>query len=160
MGWDGSPISWSAATTSTSTINAWTGTTLGDKLPSEHYREHITTCFIDDAGGIAVRDLIGEDQITWECDYPHSDSTWPDAPEILWSRINGLPDATINKITHENAMRVFLYDPFVERPKERSTVGALRAEAPDVDVSIHSMGRGSGSVTGAMLAEMAKTGAK
>ena len=57
-------------------------------------------------------------------------------------------------------MRVFLYDPFVERPKERSTVGALRAEATDVDVSIHSMGRGSGSVTGAMLAEMAKTGAK
>jgi predicted TIM-barrel fold metal-dependent hydrolase len=140
--------------------HAWTGTTLGDKLPSQHYREHITTCFIDDAGGIAVRDLIGEDQITWECDYPHSDSTWPDAPEILWSRINDLPDATIAKITHENAMRVFLYDPFVERAKERSTVGALRAEAADVDVSIQSMGRGSGSVTGAMLAEMAKTGAK
>jgi predicted TIM-barrel fold metal-dependent hydrolase len=140
--------------------HAWTGTTLGDKLPSQHYREHITTCFIDDAGGIAVRDLIGEDQITWECDYPHSDSTWPDAPEILWSRINDLPDATIAKITHENAMRVFLYDPFVERSKERSTVGALRAEAADVDVSIQSMGRGSGSVTGAMLAEMAKTGAK
>ena len=33
-----------------------------------------------------MRDLIGEDRITWECDYPHSDSTWSDAPEILWSR--------------------------------------------------------------------------
>jgi predicted TIM-barrel fold metal-dependent hydrolase len=138
--------------------HAWTGTTLDGKLPSERYREHITTCFIDDAGGIAVKDLIGEDHITWECDYPHSDSTWPDAPEVLWSRINMLPEATIDKITHENAMRVFLFDPFVHRTKERSSAGALRAEARHVDVSVRSMGRGSGGISGAMLAELAKTG--
>ena len=26
---------------------------------------------------------IGIDMITWECDYPHSDSTWPQSPETL-----------------------------------------------------------------------------
>jgi hypothetical protein len=40
-----------------------------------------------------------------------------------------VPEAEIAKITHENAMRIFRYDPFAPRPKERSTVGALRAES-------------------------------
>ncbi len=34
-------------------------------------------------------------------------------------------------MTHENAMRIFRYDPFAHRPKEQCTVGALRAEAHD-----------------------------
>jgi hypothetical protein len=46
----------------------------------------------------------------------------------------------------------------VHRTKERSSVGALRAEARHVDVSVRSMGRGSGGISGAMLAELAKTG--
>jgi hypothetical protein len=45
-----------------------------------------------------------------------------------------LPDADINKVTHENAMRIFRFDPFAHRPKEECTVGALRALATDVDV--------------------------
>ena len=38
-------------------------------------------------------------------------------------------DDHINKMTHVNAMRAFRYDPFSHRPRERCTVGALRAEA-------------------------------
>jgi len=32
-------------------------------------------------------------------------------------------------------MRLFRYDPFSMRPKEKCTVGALRADAADVDVA-------------------------
>ena len=39
----------------------------------------------------------------------------------------------INQVTHENAMRIFRYDPFAHRAKEECTVAALRAESPDVD---------------------------
>ena len=46
-----------------------------------------------------------------------------------------LTDAEIDAITHENAMRFFQYDPFSTRPRERCTVGALRAEADGWDVS-------------------------
>ena len=45
-----------------------------------------------------------------------------------------LADDVINKMTHENAMRIFQFDPFAHRAKEQCTVGALRAEAGDVDV--------------------------
>ena len=55
---------------------------------------------------------IGIDTITWECDYPHSDSTWPNSPELLSKTLTGIPDDEIDKITHLNAMRVFQFDPF------------------------------------------------
>ena len=61
----------------------WTGQDFGDRLPSEVFRDHFLTCFIADPVGIRLRDLIGIDNIAWECDYPHSDSSWPEAPEEL-----------------------------------------------------------------------------
>ncbi len=114
---------------------AWTGMHLGGQLPSELFNERIITCFIDDAVGLENRHHLNLDHITWECDYPHSDSTWPHSPELLAPALAGIPDADIAKITHENAIRLFQYDPFSVRTKEKCTVGALRAEASDVDVS-------------------------
>jgi predicted TIM-barrel fold metal-dependent hydrolase len=113
----------------------WTHQDFGDKLPSEVFREHCITCFIDDAFGIENRHAIGIDTITWECDYPHSDTTWPRAPEVLSRCFDDVPDDEINKITHENAIRHFRYDPFAHRPKEKCTVAALREEATDVDLT-------------------------
>ena len=113
----------------------WTLQSFGDQKPSDVFREHIVTCFIDDLVGVRNRDLIGIENITWECDYPHSDTTWPRAPETLWRSLEGLPDADIDRITHLNAMRHFQYDPFVHVPRERATVGALRAQAEHVDLS-------------------------
>jgi predicted TIM-barrel fold metal-dependent hydrolase len=116
---------------------AWTGQDFGDKLPSQVFREHIITCFIDDPTGVKLRHDIGIETITWECDYPHSDSTWPTSPERLMKSLDGVPDDEINMITHENAMRAFHYDPFGHRRREQCTVGALRAEAADVDTGYH-----------------------
>ena len=50
---------------------------------SDVFREHILTCFIADPIGLKLRDDIGIDNICWEQDYPHSDSSWPHAPEEL-----------------------------------------------------------------------------
>ena len=44
--------------------------------------------------------------------------------------MDGVDDAVVNKFTHENAMRIYQYDPFKHRTKEQSTVAALRAEVP------------------------------
>jgi predicted TIM-barrel fold metal-dependent hydrolase len=117
---------------------AWTGQDFGDKLPSQVFNERIVTCFIDDAFGIENRHHLNMDNITWECDYPHSDSTWPYAPEMAMKYLDQVPDDEINKITHANAMRIWQYDPFAYSPREQATVGALRAQAGDWDVSIRS----------------------
>ncbi len=119
---------------------AWTHQDFGDRLPSDVFREHVITCFIDDPVGVRNRHAIGIDTITWECDYPHSDTTWPEAPETLARSLTGVPDAEVRKITHENALRHFRLDPFARVPKQHCTVGALRAQARDVDLRLRSHG--------------------
>ena len=122
----------------------WTGQDFGDMLPSQVFRDRIVTCFIDDPSGLESRHRVGVDTICWECDYPHSDSTWPMSAETLAKSLNPLDDLTrpeVDAITHSNAMRHFRYDPFAHRPRESCTVGALRAEATDVDITPRSHGK-------------------
>jgi len=119
----------------------WTHQDFGDQLPSEVFRDRIVTCFINDAFGLENRQYLNPDLLTWECDYPHSDSSWPDAPETLVGYLDGATDEEVAKITHENAMRIFSFDPFLHIPREQATVGALRAQAADVDLAFRSSPR-------------------
>jgi predicted TIM-barrel fold metal-dependent hydrolase len=117
---------------------AWTLQDFGGRLPSEVFREHFLTCFISDPVGVQLRDTIGIDNIAWEADYPHSDSMWPTAPEELqavFTRFD-VPDGDIAKMTHENAMRWYSFDPFAHIPRDQATVGALRRRAQGHDVSV------------------------
>jgi predicted TIM-barrel fold metal-dependent hydrolase len=125
--------------------HAWTGQDFGDGvLPSDMFRQHILTCFIADPVGVQLRHDIGVDNISWECDYPHSDSSWPEAPEELLDvfTTHGVPANEVALITHENAMRWYNYDPFAHVARQDATVGALRASAKGHDVSIASYDQG------------------
>ncbi|MDQ1467864.1 MAG: hypothetical protein QOH10_2279, partial [Actinomycetota bacterium] len=84
----------------------WTGQDMGDRIPSQVFDEQIVVCFIDDPVGVELRDHMNLDMITWECDYPHSDSTWPQSPEFVTKHMAGVPDDEIDKMTHANAMRL------------------------------------------------------
>jgi predicted TIM-barrel fold metal-dependent hydrolase len=116
---------------------AWTGADFGDKLPSQVFREHVQTCFIDDTTGLKLRHDIGIDMITWECDYPHSDATWPISPETLWKSVQAakLTDEEIHKVSWENAARWYQFDPFQHRDRKDCTVGALRKNAVGWDTT-------------------------
>jgi predicted TIM-barrel fold metal-dependent hydrolase len=115
----------------------WLENDFGGKLPSEVFREHILACFITDPSGLLLRERIGMDIIAWECDYPHTDTTWPDSPEFTWKELQdaGCRDDEIHKITWENATRFFGWDPFKHTAKDQSHVGALRSLAKDVDTT-------------------------
>ncbi|MGE0386056.1 MAG: amidohydrolase family protein [Gammaproteobacteria bacterium] len=115
--------------------HAWTHSNFDSGRPSEVFKRHIITCFIDDRFGLKNRGDIGLDMITWECDYPHSDCTWPQTPEILARSLEGLPQADIDKVTHLNAMREYSFDPFSILGRGNCTVRALRARAAHVDTA-------------------------
>ncbi len=101
--------------------------------PTQIFRDHVLVCFIKETVGPELLHHFNLDNVCWESDYPHSDGTWPYAPEELLKTLEGVDDATIAKISHENAMANYQFDPFAHRPKEQCTAGALRAESPDVD---------------------------
>jgi predicted TIM-barrel fold metal-dependent hydrolase len=124
------------------TNHVWTGLDIGNKglSATEVFRKHFMGCFITDPSALRLRDRIGIDTLAWECDYPHSDSTWPSSPEMVMAEFDdaGLTDEEINKICFENVSRFYGIDLFKEIPKEQASVGALRALAADVDTSITS----------------------
>jgi predicted TIM-barrel fold metal-dependent hydrolase len=137
--------------------STWTHQDFGDKLPSDIFREHFLTCFISDKVGVALRNMIGIDNICWEADYPHSDSMWPGAPEELWEVLsaNNVPDDEINKMAYQNAMRWYSFDPFSHITKAQATVGALRKSAEGHDVSIRALSHHKESRSGASFADFA-----
>jgi predicted TIM-barrel fold metal-dependent hydrolase len=120
--------------------HVWTGVTLDEtgRTPTEIWRQNFLGCFITDPSALNLRERIGIETIAWECDFPHSDSTWPTSPETILGELEdaGCTDDEINKITWENAARFFRFDPFAHVPRDKATVGALRAGAADVDTSI------------------------
>jgi predicted TIM-barrel fold metal-dependent hydrolase len=120
----------------------WTGMDRGDRMPSQIMDEQVICCWIDDPVGVEMRHKMNIDMICWECDYPHSDSSWPQSPEAVWKQMqaSNCSDEDIDKITHANAMRLYKYDPFATLGKENCTVGALREAAGDWDVSIVARG--------------------
>jgi predicted TIM-barrel fold metal-dependent hydrolase len=115
----------------------WIHNDFGGKLPSEVFRDHFLACYITDPSGLKLRHQIGIDIIAWECDYPHTDTTWPESPEVAWKEFQdaGASDEEIHKITWENAAGFFDWHPLAGTPRSDATVGALRALAHDVDLT-------------------------
>jgi predicted TIM-barrel fold metal-dependent hydrolase len=114
--------------------SGWTRHDFGSAgSPTAVFRDHILCCFISDPIGVKLLDEFEVDNLCWESDFPHSDGTWPRAPEELVKILGGVPREAVDKITHENAMRHYQFDPFATRPRSQCTVAALRAESPDVD---------------------------
>lgn len=114
----------------------WTFTNFGSERPSDRFKRHIITCFIDDQFGVKNLEYMNEEMVMWECDYPHSDTVWPNCPEYLWACINQMTPEVIDKITHQNAMKHYSFDAYdLMGGRENCTVGALRAKAKHVDVS-------------------------
>jgi predicted TIM-barrel fold metal-dependent hydrolase len=86
----------------------WGG--VADKVkrpPSEYYFEHVYGCFFDDAHGLNNIDAVGRDNVTFETDYPHSDSTWPHTKKIAEEIMKDLDQPTVDKICRGNAIRAF-----------------------------------------------------
>lgn len=81
-----------------------------DVPPSELFRRHMFACFIDDDTGIDLRHRIGISNITWECDYPHSDSNWPNSRKRATEMLKGVPDEEVHQIVELNARRILRFD--------------------------------------------------
>jgi predicted TIM-barrel fold metal-dependent hydrolase len=74
--------------------------------PSTYYYSNIFACFFRDQHGLKNLDAVGVDNITFETDYPHTDSTWPDTLAVAEQMMGHLPADVVHKIVRGNAMRM------------------------------------------------------
>ena len=81
-----------------------------DLLPSEYFRRQIYGCFFRDRHGIEAIDVVGPDNVTFETDYPHTDSTWPDTKKVAEELMAGVPQDVVDKVMRTNAVRMLHLD--------------------------------------------------
>lgn len=77
------------------------------------YRDHFYGCFIDDATGLSMLDIVGEDNVMIEVDYPHSDTTWPHSLKLAHERLDaaGLTPEQQYKVMRGNAEKLYQFTP-------------------------------------------------
>ena len=89
--------------------------------PSTYYYRQVYGCFFRDRHGLESLDRVGVDNITFETDYPHTDSTWPDTKEVAEDMMGHLPDDVVYKIVRGNAIRML------------TSTSSTRTRAPSAD---------------------------
>ena len=77
------------------------------EAPSTYVAGRVFGCIVQDDFGIAVRGgALGVDQLTFESDYPHTDSTWPNT-RLRRARSRGLHPGRDDKVIRDNAIPLF-----------------------------------------------------
>jgi len=108
---------------------AWGGVKdLIPEPPSTYYYRNMYGCFFRDQHGVDSLDIVGVDNITFETDYPHTDSTWPHTKEIATGYMAGLPEEAVYKIMRGNAIRMLDLD--LDRGREPAPADSVFAPEP------------------------------
>ncbi|MBS0539007.1 MAG: amidohydrolase family protein [Proteobacteria bacterium] len=77
------------------------------RLPSEYFRDNISLTFQDDYTAFQFAHLMGDRQLMWASDFPHSDSTWPWSQDVIKEQTAHLDDAQRKRILHDNVAELY-----------------------------------------------------
>jgi predicted TIM-barrel fold metal-dependent hydrolase len=78
--------------------------------PSTYFHRQVYGCFFRDQHGLDSIGVIGADRITFETDYPHTDSTWPDTRAVAEQMVQHLSDDEVYRIMRGNALQMLGLD--------------------------------------------------
>ena len=78
--------------------------------PSTYYFGRIFGCFTADHHGLHSLTEVGEDNICFETDYPHTDTTWPTSKEYVEKILAGLDEHIVYKVLRGNAIQMLELD--------------------------------------------------
>ena len=76
------------------------------------FKKHVYGCFFDDKFGMKVIEDVGENNITFETDYPHSDSTWPHSAKIAAEQTADITPEQRYKVLRGNAIEMLDLEQF------------------------------------------------
>ena len=74
--------------------------------PSTYFFRNVFACFFRDDVGVEMIERVGPDNITFETDYPHTDTTWPHTKQVATDMLKNVPEDIIYKLLRGNAIRM------------------------------------------------------
>jgi len=77
--------------------------------PSDVLKRAFWFCLLDEPSALMQRDRIGVDNILYETDFPHEDTSWPNTQRLLSEHFRGrqIGPYDVDRITWSNASTVF-----------------------------------------------------
>jgi predicted TIM-barrel fold metal-dependent hydrolase len=78
--------------------------------PSTYYYGRVYGCFTADRHGLFSLEFVGPDNICFETDYPHTDTTWPHTHEYVEKMLTGYDEETAYKVLRGNAINMLELD--------------------------------------------------
>jgi predicted TIM-barrel fold metal-dependent hydrolase len=78
-----------------------------DGDPVDYLHRNFWFTSLEDPSAFHALSLIGEDKIMVETDFPHQDSTWPDAQDMIRRELSHLAPETVAKVCYGNACHVY-----------------------------------------------------
>ena len=75
--------------------------------PSGYWRRQGYTTFQQESTVPDVIQLVGEDNVLWGSDYPHSDGVWPDSQEVIAKDLGRLDDRVRQKVVRDNTGKLY-----------------------------------------------------
>jgi predicted TIM-barrel fold metal-dependent hydrolase len=85
----------------------WAQTKHIPEPPSTYYHRNVWMSFFKDDVAITNRAQIGIDRMTFETDYPHTDTTWPNTRAVAEKMFADLNDDEVHAICRGNAIKLF-----------------------------------------------------
>jgi predicted TIM-barrel fold metal-dependent hydrolase len=78
-----------------------------DTRPSDVLRRNFWFCTLDDPSTIALRHVVGVENIMVEVDYPHGDGTWPETQDVIERYWGDIPANELRMMCSENAAALY-----------------------------------------------------
>jgi predicted TIM-barrel fold metal-dependent hydrolase len=104
-----------------------------DPDPVDLVRRNFWFTSIEDPSAFRLLDLIGEDRVMLESDYPHYDSSWPDTQRMARDQLSHLSPQTVRKVCFENAAHVYRH----RLPPEHLVAASIVGQAQRSTTSRH-----------------------
>jgi predicted TIM-barrel fold metal-dependent hydrolase len=80
--------------------------TVVKRRPSEYYAAHIFGSYVSDTFGLESIAAVGVDNVAFESDYPHADSSWPNSIDVARRELAHLAPHERLKVLRSNAIRL------------------------------------------------------
>jgi predicted TIM-barrel fold metal-dependent hydrolase len=100
-------------------------------LPSSQVPGRVFGCFFDDMVGVDARHQIGIEQLVFETDYPHQDSTWPHTPDLVAEIGKRVTPEELEMLVRTNAIKMLDLDPGDLRPEHVRATTRTRSGRAD-----------------------------
>jgi predicted TIM-barrel fold metal-dependent hydrolase len=101
-----------------------------DPHPNEVVKRNFWFASVEDPAAFRMLDLIGDDRVLVESDYPHADSTWPDTQALLRSELGHLDRRSIERVAYANAAALYRHPPPPPDWIARSVIGGTLQPSP------------------------------